>query len=240
MKTKHGVPRIGWITLALLSSVLIGQAFYNPQTGRWLNRDPIGEDGGAHLHAYVDNDPASNFDVLGRKTETMTVLEAKWTFKPKTISSPSKKKRGTTTGSTYFGAYPLDIYVTEKGCEAAKKQLLSKRTRYVLEYWYTDAASKVYEEGNVRVVQDNWRTFGQNVNALGGCVCAACASCRQELAVLYQQVYSMWTLGDLLEREVVIQNIESLEPAYAAAFQKREQLRRDAESKKTECEKICP
>ncbi len=34
-------------------------------TGRWLNRDPIGEKGGLNLYAYVGNDPAANIDPLG-------------------------------------------------------------------------------------------------------------------------------------------------------------------------------
>ena len=28
-------------------------AFYNPQTGRWLNRDPMGEEGGLNLYIFV-------------------------------------------------------------------------------------------------------------------------------------------------------------------------------------------
>ena len=30
--------------------------YYNPQTGRWLNKDPIGEDGGLNLYGMVNND----------------------------------------------------------------------------------------------------------------------------------------------------------------------------------------
>ena len=40
-------------------------AFYNPQTGRWLNRDPIEENGGQNLYGFVLNDPVSNDDFLG-------------------------------------------------------------------------------------------------------------------------------------------------------------------------------
>ena len=39
---------ISWLWLALLVSLLTAapaHAFYNPQTGHWLNRDPIGESG---------------------------------------------------------------------------------------------------------------------------------------------------------------------------------------------------
>ncbi len=41
------------------------QAFYNPSTGRWINRDPIGEDGGANLSGFAYNNPASLIDGRG-------------------------------------------------------------------------------------------------------------------------------------------------------------------------------
>jgi uncharacterized protein RhaS with RHS repeats len=40
-------------------------SFYNPNTGRWLTRDPIGEGGGPHLHQFVNNAPVRNFDIAG-------------------------------------------------------------------------------------------------------------------------------------------------------------------------------
>lgn len=42
-----------------------GHRFYAPTLGRWLNRDPIGEAGGAHLYGMVGNDPVNQVDVLG-------------------------------------------------------------------------------------------------------------------------------------------------------------------------------
>jgi len=38
---------------------------YSPELGRWLNRDPIGEAGGANMYGYVRNDPNSWIDLLG-------------------------------------------------------------------------------------------------------------------------------------------------------------------------------
>jgi RHS repeat-associated protein len=38
---------------------------YDPQTGRWLSRDPIGEEGGLNLYAYVSNRPLNNTDAFG-------------------------------------------------------------------------------------------------------------------------------------------------------------------------------
>lgn len=38
---------------------------YDPETGRWLYRDPIGESGGINLYGYVANDPVNWIDPLG-------------------------------------------------------------------------------------------------------------------------------------------------------------------------------
>jgi len=42
-----------------------GYRFYDPATQRWLNRDPIGEDGGVNLYGYVGNNPINQIDPLG-------------------------------------------------------------------------------------------------------------------------------------------------------------------------------
>jgi RHS repeat-associated protein len=48
--------------------VYYGYRYYNPSTGRWPNRDPIGELGGANLYAFVANNPLTAIDPLGLDT----------------------------------------------------------------------------------------------------------------------------------------------------------------------------
>ncbi len=43
-----------------------GLRYYNPGSGRWINRDPIGEKGGRNLYAMVGNQPINTFDILGK------------------------------------------------------------------------------------------------------------------------------------------------------------------------------
>ncbi len=38
---------------------------YNPALGRWLQRDPIGYDGGINLYGYVESAPVTEFDPAG-------------------------------------------------------------------------------------------------------------------------------------------------------------------------------
>ncbi|HUJ09905.1 MAG TPA: RHS repeat-associated core domain-containing protein [Verrucomicrobiae bacterium] len=54
--------------LVVSSRLLLGMdafAFYNPTTGRWLSRDPIEEEGGRNLYAFVANIPVSQVDIQG-------------------------------------------------------------------------------------------------------------------------------------------------------------------------------
>ena len=39
--------------------------YYDPLSGRWLSRDPIGERGGINLYTFVQNNGVARFDYLG-------------------------------------------------------------------------------------------------------------------------------------------------------------------------------
>jgi RHS repeat-associated protein len=45
-----------------------GYRYYNPSTGRWLSRDPIEEEGGFNLYAFVGNAPVNYVDPFGERT----------------------------------------------------------------------------------------------------------------------------------------------------------------------------
>ena len=42
-----------------------GLRFYSPSMGRWLNRDPLGEEGGINLYAAMGNNPVNSVDEYG-------------------------------------------------------------------------------------------------------------------------------------------------------------------------------
>lgn len=42
-----------------------GYRWYDSVTGRWINRDPIEEEGGLNLYGFVNNSTCNNFDVIG-------------------------------------------------------------------------------------------------------------------------------------------------------------------------------
>ncbi len=45
--------------------VISGRRFYSPALGRWVNRDPIGEDGAVNLQIFCSNNIANLVDFLG-------------------------------------------------------------------------------------------------------------------------------------------------------------------------------
>ena len=42
------------------------RSHYSPDLGRFLSRDPISEQGGRNLYAFVKNNPILKWDKLGR------------------------------------------------------------------------------------------------------------------------------------------------------------------------------
>ncbi len=44
---------------------------FSTRLGRWLNRDPLAEEGGLNLYGFVDNNPISSFDKLGNSLVTI-------------------------------------------------------------------------------------------------------------------------------------------------------------------------
>ena len=52
-----------------IREVISGYRFYNPDLGRWINRDPIGEIGGINIYQFTVNDPLNRYDLLGKISE---------------------------------------------------------------------------------------------------------------------------------------------------------------------------
>ena len=58
-----------------------GFRFYNPESGRWPNRDPIEEQGGVNLYGFVGNNPINVWDKLGLEfTGTYSISSRKLTL----------------------------------------------------------------------------------------------------------------------------------------------------------------
>jgi RHS repeat-associated protein len=45
-----------------------GYRYYSAELGRWINRDPIGEEGDQNIHVFIRNNGVNNYDYLGEYT----------------------------------------------------------------------------------------------------------------------------------------------------------------------------
>jgi RHS repeat-associated protein len=50
-----------------------GYRYYAPELGRWVNRDPIGEEGGKNVHGFLNNNTILFVDALGFKAQPPVV-----------------------------------------------------------------------------------------------------------------------------------------------------------------------
>jgi len=48
-----------------------GYRYYTPRLGRWMSRDPIGEDGGANLYSFLKNGVPNRYDAKGLEDSTI-------------------------------------------------------------------------------------------------------------------------------------------------------------------------
>jgi len=142
--------------------IYYGYRYYNPDTGRWIGRDPIEEDGGNHLYRFINNDGANRSDYLGLiEVEQIAdlmhqkgwlngeVLLRKWMASPAN-STPANGTPDTTTIKmdswvlTFGRAKEVyDRIFTDKAFvnNAAKKQIVTLLQRFGKfgDYWkYND------------------------------------------------------------------------------------------------------
>jgi RHS repeat-associated protein len=55
-----------------------GYRYYSPELGRWVNRDPIEEEGGVNLYGFVGNGGVSFFDLLGLDSWKNLLAGGEW------------------------------------------------------------------------------------------------------------------------------------------------------------------
>ncbi|MCX8155481.1 MAG: RHS repeat-associated core domain-containing protein, partial [Verrucomicrobiae bacterium] len=59
-----------------------GHRYYNPSTGRWPNRDPMGEEAGMNCYSFLGNEPIRGDDYLGLWDETVDLhATLRWALK---------------------------------------------------------------------------------------------------------------------------------------------------------------
>ena len=52
-----------------------GMRYYDPRSGKWLSRDPLGEAGGLNMFAWCRNDGVNKYDYLGMDWQPLDMME---------------------------------------------------------------------------------------------------------------------------------------------------------------------
>lgn len=79
-----------------------GYRHYDPATGRWLSKDPLGEAGGTNLYSFVENGGVNYWDYLGLKNPNVHRVEVTTTIRPGS-PNPGQKSHHTTVVDTSTG-----------------------------------------------------------------------------------------------------------------------------------------
>jgi RHS repeat-associated protein len=78
--------------------VYYGHRYYDPRNGRFINRDPIEEQGGLNLYGFCANNPIGRFDVLGNgPTDVQIGKDTPVTLSPFTATTTPLKDSDTDT-----------------------------------------------------------------------------------------------------------------------------------------------
>lgn len=95
-----------------------GYRFYVPNLQRWLNRDPIMENGGINLYGFVGNDSESRADVLGLGPVGLPGWGIPGKGNPQSNAQKNCSCRGGHYGSTASNKYGGDISACVRACVA--------------------------------------------------------------------------------------------------------------------------
>ena len=77
---RHSRPCISKTPYPRFSRATSGLRFYFPETGRWLSRDPAGEEGGVNLFVFVGNMPVDAVDPFGITAWTVFAIGDSLTY----------------------------------------------------------------------------------------------------------------------------------------------------------------
>jgi hypothetical protein len=140
MKTSK-VRKLTALATALLAWLLVqqtAQAFYNPSTGRWLNRDIQLEAGGDNLYAAFSNDAPDRTDRLGLK-------DFEWRY-PK-YDKPHEGPSGVIYGATRWIVFNPRVHLWQRPGSPCCWGLMFDGDYAQLEVWWVkgDEETKTHE-----------------------------------------------------------------------------------------------
>ena len=135
--------------------------FHRPDLGRWINRDPIEEEGGENLYCFVDNSPSYFVDISGM--HTFQFVDKGWSYAD-LYSGNIKNTKGQTV-RPHFGATECS-WSTDSSCSCSAGKYIPDYTFIVEVYsliqnaddekWGDDGLGNNIADPRVK---DKWNSF---------------------------------------------------------------------------------
>ena len=130
-----------------------GYRYYNPNLGRWISRDPVGEMGGDNLYGYTHNAPSLYIDALGQYGMGYTT----YIFEPKECGEFDWWIKFTVTPASQEGAIVQSIkrwsWITD--CDTGATEI--KRPRGILPDEFSEDFG-IERGSRLSVIYDHWHT----------------------------------------------------------------------------------
>jgi len=169
-----------------------GFRFFDPDLGRWLNRDPLAERESLNLYAFVQNNPMNQVDVLGLSSIT---IESLGVHLP--TAAPPGFGEGDANGATRITKWLVKAKTRKcrkKDCRSTGKKFRVKITRCVGkgDYWWSPykSDSEDHELRHKEIWTQNWNSMIGRMNDVAGqCGSSENAACRDTLIDLLREFY---------------------------------------------------
>jgi len=173
--------------------VYYGYRFYNPETGRWVSRDPIGERGGVNLNGFIGNGPTNSTDMLG------LFLMGRMRACARIPSSLAKCSAGLGAISGNPGAYGAQCkkayeFITTDAAgipseyaaavETERAEILESvaNGHTVWNYWASSWGGTIETAAQARAGRDLQTKYSREIKAIEDCSCiASCGKLADDL-----------------------------------------------------------
>jgi RHS repeat-associated protein len=220
-----------------------GYRYYDPQAGRWPNRDPFNNGDVRDAYTFVRNRPVGETDVLG--------LAEAGGFIAIQVPPPNTPIEGRTPHTRVAGLTSLkkwEMKLTIAGCCPGEAFVRIENASAKVEYWWERGSSPAVERHELQHVkywQDAWSAFNEKAASLGGvCRCSLKkANCYMNAIVLWSDYFK----ADAAQNNAQYDNVsygQNLDPIYwvqqlEQAKAAKEKAFNAVKNKEAECAKEC-
>jgi RHS repeat-associated protein len=193
-----------------------GYRYYDPVTGRWPSRDPIGERGGANLYGFLINDSLSHVDFLGLELKKYIIGSARVLkyddadADKELVDSVNKSSaHGWANGFWDSNWGSMADIASCDGCALKLSGELIGHIYLLPTFKHKMEATLTHERHHEKIEGDLWNLLADHLNPLDGMVFASPEKCGQvALAanflsmIYYQKAYIEHTKFDISEYEL--------------------------------------